>query len=84
MSEGDDEAADKHRSPRPDEVVGDEPAEDAQHVACHAVVAVDRGGLLLVEAEAASRHRGVHEKHQEGAHPIVREALPKLGEEEVT
>ena len=84
MSGGDDEAADKDRSPRPDEVVGDEPAEDAQHVARHDVVAVDRGGLLLVEAEAASRHRGDHEEHQEGAHPVVGEALPEFGEEEVT
>ena len=84
MSEGDDKAADKDRSPCPDEVIGDEPAEDAEHVARHDVVTVDRGGLLLVEAQAAGRHRGDHEEHQEGAHPVVREALPEFGEEEVT
>ena len=84
VSGGDDEAADKDRSPRPDEVVGDEPAEDAQHVARHDVVAVDRRGLLLVEAQAAGSHWGDHEKHQQGAHPVVRETLPEFGEEEVT
>ena len=84
MPGGDDKATDEDRSPRPDEVIGDEPAKDAEHVARHDVIAVDRGGLLLVEAQAARCHRGDHEKHQERPHPVVREALPEFGEEEVT
>ena len=80
---GDDEAADEHGPAGPDEVVGDEPAQDAEHVARHHVVAVDRRGVRLREAQPAGRHRGDHEEHEERPHPVIGETLPELGEEEV-
>ena len=83
MSDGDDASADEHRAARPQEVVGHEPSQDADHVGEHRVVAVDQGGVRLIPAHPTVLGRLHHEEQQQRAHAVVREALPHLRVEEV-
>jgi hypothetical protein len=77
----DHDAADEDRALLPDQAIGDPAARNRQRVDAEGVEAVDRRGSLGVHAEAAAR--GVrHEQHQQGAHSVIAEALPHLGEEQ--
>ena len=82
VSAGDDCSADQDRAIGPEVTVGDEAAGDRQHVDGHRVVAVDACRFHRAEAEPAARDRGDDEQRQQGAHAVVGEALPHLGEEE--
>ncbi len=82
LAEHDEDAAVEHRAPQPEDAVGDPPARQRQHVHEGHVGAVDGAGASHLEAEPARRHRRRHEEDENGAHAVVREALPHLGEEE--
>ena len=82
VAAGDQDAAVQHRALRTDQAIRDPAAGQRRHVHHRRVEAVDgaRGGR--VEAQAAGGGGGGHEENQQGAHPVVAEALPHLGEEE--
>ena len=82
VSGGDDESADEHRAPRPDEVIREVASEDAYHVARHGVVAIDLRREFLVHAHPAHRQGGDHEQQQDRPHAVVGEPFPHLGVEQ--
>jgi len=73
------DAADDDRAAPPEEPVGEHPAEVRRHVDQRGVGAVDPVRLPVVHAEEALDEI----QRQQRAHPVVREALPHLGEEEL-
>jgi len=77
----DDETAEKDGQTRAEQVVGGESARQGGYIDGHRVPTVDRGGALYVEAQTALRRGRNHIKDKDGAHAVVAEALPKLGEE---
>jgi hypothetical protein len=78
VTEGHEGAADDHRGALSEEAVGDETAEEGGHVHERGVRAVDRVGLVVAVVEEVLRHV----EDEERAHPVVREALPHLREEQ--
>ena len=82
MAAGDQDAAVQHRALRTDQAIRDPAAGQRRHVHHRGVQAVDGAGSGRVEAETAGGGGGGHEQDQQGAHPVVAEALPHLGEEE--
>ena len=82
VAAGDQDAAVQHRALRTDQAIRDPAARQRRHVHHRRVQAVDGAGGGRVEAQAAGGGGGGHEQDQQGAHPVVAEALPHLGEEE--
>ena len=82
MSRGDDAAADEHGAALPQEAVGDPPAGERGEIDESRVPAVDRSGRLDAERGATLRHGRREVQDEQGAHAVVAEALPHLGEEE--
>ena len=72
-----------HHGPlRADQPVGYPAARQRRHEDSRGVEPVDRGGRPVVEAVAAGRDRIHEEQHEQRTHPVEREALPHLREEE--
>ena len=79
MAERDDQAADHQRPPRADHAIGEIPADQRRQVHEHRIRTVEIRRSRRVPFE------GVDEiEYEDGAHPVVREALPHLGDEEQT
>ena len=78
----DSDAPDEHRVPRPDQPIRDPPAGQRGEIDARRVQPVDRRGGLVVDAEAALADGGDQEQHQYGAHAVVGEPFPHLGEEQ--
>ncbi len=79
---GDEQAAVPNRALQAEPSIGDPAAGERREVHAGRVDADDRRCLRALEAEAAVGERGGHEEDEEGADPVVREALPHLGGEE--
>ena len=65
-----------------EQAVGEPAAGQGHQVRRRGVEAVDRGGLAIVEPEAAGRDGIDQEQDQDPAHPVIGEALPHLRHEE--
>ena len=83
MSSRNNKSANEYGASGADKIIGDVAAEDADHVARHRVVAVNLRRQFLIHAHAAGRDGCDHEQDKQGAHAVVREALPHFGEEEI-
>ena len=81
-AEGDEDAAVQHCLLGADQPVGDPAAGQRDDVDRGGVEPVDGGGRLVIETEAAARDGVDQEQHQQGAHAVVAEAFPHLGEEQ--
>ena len=82
MPEGDDDAADEDAAVLTEQAIGDEAAENRRAPGAAGVGAVDRCRIGVGEAQPAGGDRRHHVEDEEGAHAVVAEALPHLGEEE--
>jgi hypothetical protein len=84
VAEGDDAAADEHRSALAPEVVRHPPAWEGQQVDHGRVEAVDRPrlGRTISEPGVGNGDRCGHEEHQERPHSVVGKPFPHLGEEQ--
>ncbi len=76
------DAPDEHRVPRADQPIRDPPAGQRGEINARRVQPVDRHGGLVVDAEAALADGGDQEQNQDGAHAVVGEPFPHLGEEQ--
>ena len=65
-----------------DQAVGNPTAGQRRQVNAGVVQAIDRRGSLVIEAEAARRHRGDQEENENRPHAIEGESFPHLGEEQ--
>jgi len=79
---GNHQSAVEHGFPLAHHAVGNPSPWQGDEVTHPRIHAVDRARLDNVEAQAASFQRCRHEENQQGAHAVVAEALPVLGEEE--
>ena len=67
---------------KPEQAIGNPAARQRNDIHRGGVQPVDRGRGHVVQAHATGRDRVGHEQHENGAHPVVAEALPHLREEE--
>ena len=82
VSERDDDAADEDGAVLAEEAVGDQAAEDRGAPGGACVGPVNRGCVSVRESEAALGGGRDHVEDEEGAHAVVAEALPHLGEKQ--
>ena len=78
----DQDAAVQHAAALAEPAIRDPSARQRQEVDHRGVQPVHRAGGRRIEAEAARRGRRGHEQDQQGAHAVIAEALPHLGEEQ--
>ena len=82
VAAGDDDAAVEHGPPLPDQPIRNPAARQRGHVRHRGVEAIDGPALRRIEGEPPGRQRRRHVEQQQGAHPVVAEPLPHLGEKE--
>ena len=82
VAERNDGAAPEHRAAKAEQPIGNPSARQRHDIHGRGVEPVDRRRRHIVQAHAAGRDGVGHEQHENGAHAVVAEALPHLGEEE--
>ena len=82
VADRNDGAAPEHRAAQAEQPVRDPSARQRDDIHGRGVEAVNRGRRHVVQAHAAGGDGVGHEQHENGAHAVVAEALPHLGEEE--
>ena len=81
IAESDQRAADEHCLPRADQPVCDPASRQRGEVYPGGIESIDRRRGLVVDAESARGHGADQEQQQHGAHAVIGEAFPHLGEE---
>ena len=82
VAKGDDDPAHQHASIGAQKAIGDQAAQNRGAPDAARVGAVDGRRVGNREPQAAGGHRRGHVEDEEGAHAVVAEALPHLGEKE--
>src|SRR5215203_7149869 len=82
MSTSDNDSTEEDCQTRSEQIVCGESAGQSGYVDGHRVRSIDRCCALYIEPKATLRRRRDHIEHEDGAHSVVAEALPKLRKEE--